>query len=183
MRSLPTLDSSTNVPAGCAALVESTLSRRGFVSTAAWSALVGALASACGGGGGDPTGPNGPAASGVTYANGLVSIPLASVPTLAQSGGFLITNGNGNSVRSASGATPDVIVINVGTDQWRAFTSTCTHEGCTVASFNGSRIHCACHDSYYDTAGRNVAGPAPSPLREYALQYDATTRTIVINRG
>ena len=188
MRSLPTLFTAdthaTTPPAGCGGLAAITLSRRGFVSTAAWSTLAAALASACGAGGEGPSGVKGPSASGVTFSNGVVWIPLTSVAALAQPGGFLITNGGDNAVRDASsGRRPDVIVINVGTDQFRAFTSICTHEQCTVGDFTGSRIRCFCHGSEFDASGRVAAGPATRALTEYAVRLDAATRTLTVMRG
>ncbi|WP_025415137.1 Rieske (2Fe-2S) protein [Gemmatirosa kalamazoonensis] len=187
MRSLPTLPAAdahdTTPPAGCGELAALTLSRRGFVSTAAWSALAAALASACGGGEG-LSGVKGPSASGVTFSNGVVWIPLTSVTALAQPGGFLITNGGDNDVRDAtSGRRPDVIVINVGPDQFRAFTSICTHEQCTVGDFTGSRIRCFCHGSEFDSNGRVAAGPATRALTEYTVKLDAATRTLTVMRG
>jgi Rieske Fe-S protein len=119
----------------------------------------------------------------VTFASGVVTIPLASVSALAQSGGFLITNGGDNDVRDASGRRPDVIVINVGTDQFRAFTSICTHEQCTVGDFTGTRIRCFCHGSEFDSSGRVMAGPAPRALTEYPVRFDAATRTVFVTRG
>ena len=186
MRSLPTLApvsaaSEVSPPAGCAELAARSLSRRGFVTATAWSALAAALASACGDAG--PTNVKGPSASGVTYANGLVTIPLSNVAWLAQAGGFLITNGGDNDVRDASGKRPEVIVINVGTDQYRAFTSVCTHEQCTVGDYTGSRIRCFCHGSEFDTSGRVAVGPAMRSLTEYPVQYDAPTRTVTVARG
>lgn len=185
MRELPTVTPHATPDAAftrpCETLAAHTLSRRGFVSTAAWGALATALASACGSDG--PTAAKGPSASGVTYAGGLVTIPLASVAALAQSGGFLITNGGGNDVLDASGHRPDVIVINVGTDQFRAFTAICTHEQCTVGDYTGTRIRCFCHGSEYDSSGRVAVGPAPRPLTEYPVRFDAGTRTVVVTRG
>jgi cytochrome b6-f complex iron-sulfur subunit len=187
MRSLPTLapasDPATpNVPAGCGELAALSLSRRGFVSAAARSALATALASACGGGEGI-AGVKGPSATGVSFASGVVSIPLASVPSLGQAGGFLITNGGNNDVKDASGRRPEVIVINVGTDQYRAFTSICTHEQCTVGDYTGSRIRCFCHGSEYDSTGHVVMGPAARSLTEFPAQFDAATRTVRVTRG
>ncbi len=189
MRTLRTLDTPTStdvlapLPAGCPALAAHSLTRRGFLTASGLSAVAAALASACGGRGGDgPTSPGTPA-SGVTYANGVVTIPLTSAAGLAASGGYLITNAGTNNVVDASGRGPNVIVINTGNDTYRAFTSTCTHDNCTVSDFTNSRIHCACHDSYYDATGKNVAGPAPRPLTEYPVQFNAVSRTITITRG
>jgi Rieske Fe-S protein len=105
-------------------------------------------------------------------------------PTVTRPGGYLITNGSDNDVRdAASGRRPEVIVINVGADQFRAFTSVCTHEQCTVGEFAGSRIRCFCHGSEYDSAGKVVVGPASRPLTEYPVSFNATTRTLTIARG
>jgi hypothetical protein len=142
MRSLTVLDGThapdapTPAPSGCEALAALSLSRRGFVSAGALSVLASALAAACGGGGdGGTTGPIGNGntpATGVAYAGGTVTVPLAQVPKLAASGGYLITNGDGNDVQSSTGTRPNVIIINTGADQYRAFTSICTHEQCTL---------------------------------------------------
>jgi Rieske Fe-S protein len=185
MRSLPTLgpEPSASITPPCVDVAAHALSRRGFVSAAAWTALASALAGACGGGGDNPTGVNGPSAAGVTYAGGVVTIPLASVPSLAQSGGFLISNGGPNDVRDTGGRRPDVIVINVGADQYRAFTSICTHEQCTVGDFTGTRIRCFCHGSEYDTSGHVAVGPAMRSLTEYPTHFDAATRAVVVTRG
>jgi Rieske Fe-S protein len=48
----------------------------------------------------------------------------------------------------------------------RIFVATCTHLNCTVGyREDQNRIFCACHEGYYDTAGRVLSGPPPRPLR------------------
>lgn len=159
------------------------VTRRDFVSTTTASLLAAALAAACGGGGdGGPTSPSTspppqlPPSAGATFVGNVLTVQLAQFTGLAQAGGFQVFG-------SIGGQPVDVIVINVGSDVYRAFTSICTHEGCTVASFNGARIQCPCHGSEYDTSGRNVAGPAPRPLTEYRASYDAATRTVTVTKG
>lgn len=163
------------------------LSRRDFVSTGAIAALAGALAAACGGGSdGGATGPIGngnTSATGVTYAGGVLTLPLANLAKLAAAGGYLITNGDGNDVQSTTGVRPNVIVINTGNDTYRAFTSICTHEQCTLGEFAASRIRCFCHGSEYDAAGKVVVGPATRALTEYPVVYNAATRTLTVARG
>lgn len=51
-----------------------------------------------------------------------------------------------------------------------AFSSTCTHQGCTVEP-DGKRYTCPCHGSVYDAfTGKNLSGPAPSPLHPFAVK-------------
>jgi Rieske Fe-S protein len=157
------------------------VSRRDFVASTAMSVLAAAFATACGGGGDGPTGttppaPQIPADAGATYVGNVLTVELARFGNLAQSGGFQVFG-------SIGAQRVDVIVINLGNDSYRAFTSICTHEQCPVGSFNGSRIVCPCHGSEYDTAGRNVVGPATRPLTEYRTAFDATARTVVVTKG
>ena len=67
----------------------------------------------------------------------------------------------------AFGTTP-VIVLRTAGGELRAFSATCTHLSCTVQyRADVERIWCACHNGYYDLAGRNVEGPPPRPLDRY----------------
>lgn len=63
-----------------------------------------------------------------------------------------------------------VIVIREVTGDFRAFSATCTHLGCIV-QYRGDlkQIWCACHNGLYDLRGRNISGPPPKPLEEYAV--------------
>ncbi|HET6794406.1 MAG TPA: Rieske (2Fe-2S) protein [Acidimicrobiales bacterium] len=48
--------------------------------------------------------------------------------------------------------------------------STCTHQGCTVASVERNVITCPCHGSQFDArTGKVVNGPATSPLPAVAV--------------
>ena len=63
------------------------------------------------------------------------------------------------------------ILIEKSPGEYRAFAATCTHLECTVQFDKPSgRIWCACHNGFYDLAGRNVAGPPPRPLKAFAVQ-------------
>ncbi|GAB3839765.1 Rieske (2Fe-2S) protein [Micromonospora andamanensis] len=47
----------------------------------------------------------------------------------------------------------------------KAYSSTCTHQGCTVTSVSDGTIVCACHNSVFDIADGSVrSGPAGAPL-------------------
>lgn len=63
-----------------------------------------------------------------------------------------------------------VILVRDDTGEFRAFSATCTHLDCIV-QYRGDlkQIWCACHNGLYDLRGRNVSGPPPKPLEEYAV--------------
>ena len=64
-----------------------------------------------------------------------------------------------------------VIVLQTPDQKLLAFSSKCTHEGCTVTYLPAqSIIWCPCHDGRYDLHGRVLSGPPPKPLPEYAVR-------------
>ena len=152
------------------------ISRRSFVSHATLAAL-GIVAMGCGGAAGDVTAVVEPPVSGATFSNNVLTVPLSGAADLSVVNGFHVFS------NPINGVQPNVIVLNLGNNLFRSFTSICTHQQCTVADFSGGRIHCPCHGSEYDSTGRNVAGPAPLPLREYATQFDASTRTVTVTKS
>jgi Rieske Fe-S protein len=51
-----------------------------------------------------------------------------------------------------------------------AYTSVCTHRGCTIHAPNASGVAtCPCHGAQFDGDGAVVRGPATRPLVHYAL--------------
>jgi Rieske Fe-S protein len=66
--------------------------------------------------------------------------------------------------------------------RYRAYSATCTHLNCTV-QYRGDikQIWCACHNGIYDLNGKNVSGPPPRPLDEYAVNVSGGE--IVVTRG
>ncbi|MFC7402219.1 ubiquinol-cytochrome c reductase iron-sulfur subunit [Citricoccus sp. GCM10030269] len=69
-------------------------------------------------------------------------------------------------------------------DSVRAFSATCTHQGCTVAPTeeNGDHVFaCPCHGSHFDvTTGVPYGGPAKKPLTEYTAAVDGDRITVEI---
>ncbi len=66
-----------------------------------------------------------------------------------------------------------VVVTRPSAGTIRAFSSICTHQGCTVANVSGGTINCACHGSKFRVADGSVAGgPAPEPLPEREVVVD-----------
>jgi Rieske Fe-S protein len=69
----------------------------------------------------------------------------------------------------AFGSEP-AILIRGPDGGYHAFSATCTHLNCTVQYRSDMRqIWCACHNGLYDLAGKNVSGPPPRPLEEFAV--------------
>jgi len=67
--------------------------------------------------------------------------------------------------------TSRILVLQDGTQQIRALSAKCTHEGCTVQFVPGeSVIWCACHNGRFDLDGKVLAGPPPRPLPRYVVQ-------------
>ena len=150
----------------------SLVSRRYFVSASTLSFVGALLAGACSGGDdGGPTGVNPPPGgntTGITVSGNVITIDLTRVTSLASANGYVIVG------------RPAAIVINTGNDAFRAFTSTCTHEGCTVSDFSGGRIHCPCHGSQFDSSGQAVVGPATRALKEFAVALDPSSRILTV---
>lgn len=69
----------------------------------------------------------------------------------------------------AFGSQP-ALLVRTADGSYKAFSATCTHLNCTVQYRPDlKQIWCACHNGVYDLAGKNVAGPPPRPLEEFAL--------------
>ena len=59
----------------------------------------------------------------------------------------------------------DVVVTQPTAGEYKAFSATCTHQGCKVKSVADGVIVCPCHGSRFAIADGSVtAGPATSPL-------------------
>jgi Rieske Fe-S protein len=102
------------------------------------------------GGGAPPTG--GPAA-----ANGA----LAKKADIPVGGGKIFTEGGG------------VVITQPTAGEFKAFSATCTHQSCTVASVANGDINCACHGSKFSAADGSVKnGPAARPLAAKELKIE-----------
>jgi len=70
-------------------------------------------------------------------------------------------------------ADEQVVVTQPSEGEFKAFSSTCTHQGCQVESVSDGTINCPCHGSKYSVEDGSVqAGPAPSPLKEVAITVE-----------
>lgn len=71
------------------------------------------------------------------------------------------------------------VVTQPTAGSFKAFDSTCTHQGCPVTSIVGQQIVCPCHGSAFDVAtGDVVNGPATSPLTPKKVTVSGSTLTV-----
>ncbi len=67
-------------------------------------------------------------------------------------------------------ATDGVVVTQPAAGQFRGFSSTCTHMGCTLNNVSDGTINCICHGSRFSIVdGHVVQGPATTPLPKVAI--------------
>jgi Rieske Fe-S protein len=95
-----------------------------------------------------------PASSGPARLASLSDIPVGGGVILAEQG---------------------VVLTRVQGGEVRAFSTVCTHAGCTVAEVGDGLIRCPCHGSAFSIADGSVrAGPAPAPLPPVAVVVSGT---------
>jgi len=75
------------------------------------------------------------------------------------------------------------IIVVTPNDEIKAFSALCTHLDCTVQYRKDLQmIWCACHNGQYDLEGRNIGGPPPRPLEEFAVHVDESTDEIFVSK-
>lgn len=66
-----------------------------------------------------------------------------------------------------------VVVTQPSAGQFKAFSSECTHSGCTVGSISNGTITCPCHGSQFDASNGSVKkGPATKPLGAASISVE-----------
>ena len=76
-------------------------------------------------------------------------------------------------------AGADVVITQPSAGQFKAFSATCTHQGCTVADVSGGTINCGCHFSKFSATDGSVKnGPATQPLPEKKITVSGTTISV-----
>jgi len=71
-----------------------------------------------------------------------------------------------NSARIVRFNKKAIILVRTEQEQVKAFSAVCTHLGCVVEFKPEEKIFkCNCHGSQFDMTGKNISGPAPSPLK------------------
>ncbi|MEU3147803.1 MULTISPECIES: Rieske (2Fe-2S) protein [unclassified Streptomyces] len=90
---------------------------------------------------------------------------LASVTDIPEGGGKVF-------------ADSKVVVTQPTAGEFKAFSATCTHQGCAVKSVADGVINCPCHNSNFSIADGSVqSGPAtkPLPAMEITVSGDSIT--------
>ena len=127
-------------------------------------AVTGALAAACGGGGSSSSG-SGPAPTS-SPPDGLAGKPLASTADVPVGGGKIL-------------GSEHVVLTQPSQGTFKAFSSTCTHQGCTVGEVSGGSIKCPCHGSQFSAENGSVRqGPATRPLPQYQVKVNGGQLTL-----
>jgi Rieske Fe-S protein len=121
------------------------------------------------GSGSTGTGASTPAGGGASTTGGAPAgggTPLASTSAIPVGGGTIF-------------ADKKVVVTQPTAGTFKAFSSTCTHLGCTVAKVADGLIQCPCHGSRYSIVDASVkAGPAPKPLPPMNITVTGTEITL-----
>ncbi|MER6602702.1 Rieske (2Fe-2S) protein [Streptomyces parvus] len=139
----------------------SLLGRRTVVAAVGAAGAAAAL-TACGGGS-DDAGGSGTVeqpGSGGEKQGGAVLAATADIP---EGGGMVF-------------AAQKVVVTQPKPGEFKAFSSTCTHQGCAVKDVSAGTITCPCHNSTFDAAtGSPTGGPATQqlPAREITVEGDS----------
>ncbi len=72
-----------------------------------------------------------------------------------------------------------VVVTQPAEGDFKAFSSVCTHQGCTVSASSDGVIPCGCHGSEFSLKdGSVLAGPATAPLSEVAIAVEGGSITL-----
>jgi Rieske Fe-S protein len=160
------------------------LQRRVVLLGAGAVGVAGVLA-ACGGGGdgtaGGTTAPTTAASPSPTAPETPEPSPQETTPPAEGGGGTPLTPTADVPVGGGVIIASEQIVVTQPTEgEFRAFGSTCTHQGCQVSKVEDGLIQCPCHGSRYSVEDGSVqAGPAPSPLPEVTIvvEGDEVLRT------
>lgn len=75
-----------------------------------------------------------------------------------------------------------VLLIRTAQDTIVALNRICTHTQCDMAPgkfgvWDGERLQCTCHNSFFNAEGKVLSGPASRDLTSYTVEFDASAGT------
>lgn len=115
---------------------------------------------------GSPTAP-------INNSDETITVDLSSSENsaLAMIGGTLALGANGLDSKG-------ILLYRQSDTNVLAFSRNCTHNGCTIGSFQNGTSACPCHGSQFNTSGSVVNGPAVNPLSQYSATITGNIVTI-----
>jgi Rieske Fe-S protein len=140
--------------------------RRDFCVAACQALSLGAIAAtlqACGGGGGGN--PNDGGGTPLPPLPNITANVVNGVATVNVAGTALSSSGGAAIVTTSTVGT--VLVVRTGTASVSVLTATCTHQQCTINSYENMVFQCPCHGSRFDANGTVQRGPATANLRRF----------------
>ncbi|MGW0907751.1 Rieske (2Fe-2S) protein [Streptomyces sp. NPDC002853] len=67
----------------------------------------------------------------------------------------------------------NVVVSRISDDEYKAFSTICTHAKCPINKLEGHKLICPCHGSQFDaTNGKVLHDPAVTPLAELPVKVE-----------
>lgn len=72
-----------------------------------------------------------------------------------------------------------VIVVNAD-NEFKIFSSRCSHLGCTINKIENENLVCPCHGSTYNLNGKVIKGPASNPMQELNYKIDSERGEIIV---
>lgn len=80
--------------------------------------------------------------------------------------------------------TKPALLLRTEAGDYKAMSAVCTHLSCTVQyRADVKEIWCACHNGFYDINGKNVSGPPPRPLEQFAVHVNGEEIFVSRNEG
>lgn len=111
------------------------------------------------------SGSSEPSDSGSSSSDGATAEALATTADVPVGGCFVV-------------AAAKVVVTQPTEGDFKAFSATCTHQGCSVESSTDGEIPCPCHGSTFSIEdGSVIKGPATSGLAEVQIAVDGDSIT------
>ena len=141
---------------------QTTVTRRAVVAGGCGLAATAALTACAGYGSGGPVTAEAPSAvpneaAGTAGGSAAGAGAVAAVADVPVGGGIVL-------------AAQDLVVTQPVAGIFKAYSATCTHQGCKVNEVASGTINCPCHGSRFAVAdGAPTAGPAKKPLPEKAV--------------
>ena len=122
----------------------------------------------------EPGSANDPGGSGSSAGGGTSSSPTTPESSSGGGGGDALASTSDIEVGGGTiFADEQVVVTQPSEGEFKAFNSTCTHQGCQVESVSDGTIHCPCHGSSFSIEDGSVqGGPASSPLEEVSISVE-----------